>query len=78
VDGVVLRCNDLRGSTRGGLTCCSLFPLLLEFLVCWGIKPLVCAVGVLGFKEESEKGSKRRLLEQINCMLIIAALILRQ
>jgi len=36
---------------------------------------LVRAVGVLRFEDGSEGGSEGRLLEQVNCMLIIAILI---
>ncbi len=75
VDGVVLQCDDLGGSTRGGLAHCSLLLLLLELMVHWGVEPLVRVVGVLGFKEGSEEEGEGRSLEQINCMPIIAGLI---
>jgi hypothetical protein len=77
VDSVVLQCDNLGGSTRGGPARCSLLPLLLELLVHWGVELLVCEVGVLRFGEGSEEGSEGGSLEQVNCMLIIAGLIRR-
>jgi hypothetical protein len=78
VDGVVPRCDDLGGSTRGGLARCSFLLLLLELAVRWGVEPLVRVVGALGFEEGSEEEGEGRSLEQINCMPIIAGLIRRR